>query len=148
VNLVTCTLQLSVTGLLLRRAGLAACVTVAPALALCGTALASLWPALAVVVTANVLLRIGQFAVTRPARELLFTALPPSDRYRARTMLDTLLYRASDALGAWLVSLLTALGLGAAGVAAAGVPLAAAWLALSRHTVARIGMQAAHAPAA
>jgi AAA family ATP:ADP antiporter len=135
VNLLTVALQLGLTSRLLQRAGLAACVSVLPAIALAGTAALAAWPALAVVLVLNVLMRVAQFALTRPARELLFTSLPPLDRYRSRAALDTLVYRASDALGAWLVSGLGALGLGTAGVAAAGVPLSVLWLALSRRTV-------------
>jgi len=135
VNLLTVALQLGLTSRLLQRAGLVTCVTVLPAIALAGTATLSVWPLLAVVLVVNVLVRVAQFALTRPARELLFTSLPPVDRYRSRAALDTLVYRASDAAGAWLVSGLGALGLGTAGVAAAGVPLSALWLAISRRTV-------------
>src|SRR6185503_805097 len=132
---------------LLQRAGLAACVSVLPVIALAGTAVLSVWPALAVVLVVNVLLRVAQFALTRPARELLFTSLPPVDRYRSRVALDTLVYRGSDALGAWVVSALGALGLGTAGIAAVGVPLSALWLALSRRTVRLVVAGAAAGPA-
>jgi AAA family ATP:ADP antiporter len=107
--------------------------------ALLGSGVLSVWPALAPVVAVNVLMRVVQFAFTRPARELLFTSLPPVDRYRSRAALDTLVYRASDAFGAWLVGALGAIGLGTAGIAAAGIPLAALWLELSRRTVGLIG---------
>ena len=137
VNLITCALQLGATSLLLQRAGLAACVMVVPATALLGLAAVSAWPLLAVVVVVNVLMRVAQFAVTRPARELLFTVLAPEDRYRSRAALDTVVYLASDAAGAWLVGALAALGLSAAGVAAAGIPLAAAWLLVSARTASR-----------
>ena len=135
VNLLTLAVQLGATGALLRSTGLVFSVTALPGIALLGTAMLGVWPALAVVVVVNVLMRVVQFALTRPARELLFISLPPQDRYRSRAALDTLVYRASDALGAWLVSALGALGLGAAGIAMAGVPLAALWLELSRRTV-------------
>jgi AAA family ATP:ADP antiporter len=147
VNLLTVALQLGLTSRLLQRSGLAACVSVLPVIALAGTAALSVWPALAVVLVVNVLLRVAQFALTRPARELLFTLLPPVDRYRSRAALDTLVYRASDALGAWVVSALSALGLGTAGIAAAGVPLSALWLALSRRTVRLVVAGAAARPA-
>jgi AAA family ATP:ADP antiporter len=134
INLITCALQLGATTLLLQRAGVVACVLAVPATALLGLASFSAWPVLAVVVVANVLMRVAQFAVTRPARELLFTLLAPVDRYRSRAALDTVVYRASDAAGAWLVSMLGVAGLGAAGVAAVGIPLAAVWLWLSART--------------
>jgi len=135
VNLLTLALQLGLTGTLLRSAGLVFSVTALPAVALLGTTVLGVRPALAVVVVVNVLMRVVQFALTRPARELLFVSLPPQDRYRSRAALDTLVYRASDALGAWFVSALGAIGLGTAGIAMAGIPLAALWLELSRRTV-------------
>lgn len=138
VNLATAALQLGATGWLLRRFGALACVTALPAIAVAGLATLALWPLLAVVVVVNVVLRIAQFAFTRPARELLFTLLPATDRYRARTALDTLLYRASDAGSAWLVTGLTGLGLATPGVAAAGIPLAGLWWWVSDRTVRRV----------
>jgi ATP:ADP antiporter, AAA family len=138
VNLATAALQLGATGWLLRRAGVVACVVALPAVAVAGLSVLAVWPVLAVAVVVNVALRIAQFAFTRPVREMLFSLLPPTDRYRARTALDTLLYRASDAAGAWLVSALGTLGLATAGVAAAGVPLAGVWWWVSDRTVRRV----------
>jgi AAA family ATP:ADP antiporter len=135
VNLLALALQLGATGVLLRSAGLVICVMALPAIALLGSVALGVWPALAVVVVVNVIMRVAQFALTRPARELLFVSLPPQDRYRSRATLDTLVYRGSDALGAWLVSALGAIGLGTAGIAIAGIPLAALWMEVSRRTV-------------
>jgi AAA family ATP:ADP antiporter len=63
--------------------------------------------------------------VARPAREVLFTVVPPSDRYKAKTFIDTVIYRVGDQLGAWVYAPLAALGAGVAGISGAAVVLAA-----------------------
>ena len=50
------------------------------------------------------------------------------DRYKAKSFLDTVVYRTGDQVGAWSVALLRVVGLGAAQVSFAAIPLAALWL--------------------
>ncbi|MCL4721882.1 MAG: hypothetical protein KJ041_08025, partial [Gammaproteobacteria bacterium] len=71
--------------------------------------------------------RTGDYAITRPARELLFTALPKESRFKAKNVIDTVVYRGGDAANAWVYALLGGLGLGLAGIAAVGVGIAALW---------------------
>ena len=60
-------------------------------------------------------------------------------KYKTKSFIDTLMYRAGDTAGAWVNTGLMALGLSAGGVALAAAPMAAlgVWLALflaRRHT--------------
>jgi AAA family ATP:ADP antiporter len=71
------------------------------------------------------------YAVMRPGREMLFTALSPQEKYKAKNFIDTVVYRGGDAVNAWLYAGLSALGLGPGGIAIAAVPLAAGWLAMA-----------------
>ena len=66
--------------------------------------------------TFQVMRRAGNFAVARPAREVLFTVVAPTDRYKAKTFIDTVVYRVGDQLGAWAFALLGAMGAGVAGI--------------------------------
>jgi ATP:ADP antiporter, AAA family len=75
--------------------------------------------------------RAGNFAVTRPAREVLFTVLSREDKYKAKSFIDTFVYRAGDQIGAWSYPLLTWLGLGLTGISFVAAPLAALWCGLS-----------------
>jgi AAA family ATP:ADP antiporter len=68
--------------------------------------------------------RSVHYAVERPAREVLYTVVPPEDKYKAKGFLDTVVYRGADALGGWLTTGLGALGLGAAAVSLGAIPLA------------------------
>jgi AAA family ATP:ADP antiporter len=57
--------------------------------------------------------------------------LAREDKYKAKTFIDTVVYRAGDQVGSWSYLGLSALGLGIAGVALVAVPLSALWLANS-----------------
>jgi len=81
-----------------------------------------------VVAIFQVLRRAGDYAVARPTRELLFTVVPREDRYKAKSFIDTAVYRTGDQVGAWSVALLLWAGLGTAGVALVAIPIAALWL--------------------
>lgn len=75
--------------------------------------------------------RVSNFAFARPAREVLFTAVPREDRYKAKNFIDTVVYRGGDQIAGWSYAGLIALGLGLTGIAIVAVPLSAGWLALS-----------------
>ena len=60
----------------------------------------------------------------KPTREMLFTVVPATDRYKAKTFIDTVVYRAGDQLGAWAYAPLAALGAGVAGISTAAIGLA------------------------
>jgi AAA family ATP:ADP antiporter len=76
----------------------------------------------------QVLRRTGNFAVARPTREVLFTVVPREDKYKAKSFIDTVIYRSGDQVGAWSYALLSGLGFGLTGIALAAVPLSAVWL--------------------
>ncbi|GJE69871.1 hypothetical protein CHKEEEPN_1402 [Methylorubrum podarium] len=75
-----------------------------------------------------VLRRAGNFAIARPVREVLFTVVPREDRYKAKSFIDTVVYRLGDQVGAWSYTGLAALGFGGHAAAVVAVPLSAAWL--------------------
>jgi AAA family ATP:ADP antiporter len=79
-------------------------------------------PTLTVLIAFGVTRRVGEFAVSKPAREALFTIVPREERYKAKNFIDTVVYRGGDALAGWLFAGVSAF------VAAA---VAAAWTALA-----------------
>src|SRR5690606_10288169 len=93
-----------------------------------GFVLLGVMPTIAVIVGFQVLRRAGEIALARPAREILFTTVSREDKYKAKTFIDTFVYRTGDQIGAWSYAVLGALGLGVAGVAWTAVPLSVAWL--------------------
>jgi AAA family ATP:ADP antiporter len=101
-----------------------------PMLTVAGFAGLGVMPTVAVIVVFQVLRRAGNFAVARPTREVLFTLVPREDKYKAKSFIDTFVYRAGDQVGAWAYALMAALGLGVAGVAWAAVPISVVWVAV------------------
>jgi len=128
VNVLTLGIQLFLTERILRTLGMALTLTLLPGLSAVGFAALGFAPTIAIVVAFQVLRRAGNFAVARPARELLFTVVPREDKYKAKSFIDTVVYRSGDQLGAWSYGLLSFLGMGLTAIAFVAVPLSAAWL--------------------
>ena len=85
-------------------------------------------PLIGIVVALQVARRAGNYAVTRPAREMLFTNVSPETRFKAKPVIDIVAYRGGDTVMAWLFTALTqGLGLGLAAVALVGAVIAAVW---------------------
>jgi AAA family ATP:ADP antiporter len=131
VNVLTLATQVFVTGRMLRWLGVAVSLAFLPLMTLIGFGLLGLAPALTVLVVFQVLRRAGNFAIQRPAREVLYTVLPRTDKYKAKNFNDTFVYRAGDQLGAWSYTAIAWLGLGLSGLAFTMVPLSAVWLILA-----------------
>src|SRR5690606_6840747 len=84
-------------------------------------------PTMAVLAGAQLLRRALDYAIARPAREVLFTVVRREEKYKAKNAIETLVYRGGDAVSGWLSSMLAALGVGVGGVALLAVPVAAGW---------------------
>jgi AAA family ATP:ADP antiporter len=128
VNILTLAAQLLLTGRVLRSLGVAVTLASLPALSILGFGTLALTPSVLVLVIYQVLRRAGNFAFARPAREVLFTVVPREDKYKTKSFIDTVVYRAGDQVGAWSHSMMSFLGLGLTGVALAAVPISLVWL--------------------
>ena len=93
-----------------------------PLLSVAGFVWLGATPTLAALIGFGVIRRVGEFAISKPARETLFTVVPREERYKAKNFIDTVVYRGGDALAGWLFAGVSAF------VAAA---VAAAWTALA-----------------
>jgi AAA family ATP:ADP antiporter len=131
VNLLTILTQTLVTARLLTRLGVGATLAAMPLLSVAGFAALAAAPGVAVLVGFQVLRRAGDYALTRPARELLFAVLDRESKYKAKGFIDTVVFRGGDALAGWLFAGLGALGLGLAAIALSAVPVALTWWALA-----------------
>lgn len=131
VNLLTLGVQLFLTARILRRLGVALTLAILPLFSALGFAALAAAPTIAALVAFQVLRRAANFALARPTRELLYTVIAREDKYKAKTFIDTVVYRAGDQIGSWSYLLLSTFGLGIAGVALVAVPLSALWLANS-----------------
>ncbi|PRP92798.1 Major Facilitator Superfamily protein [Enhygromyxa salina] len=127
VNLLSLLAQTLLTGRLIRRIGLGWSLAVLPLLCALGFVGLALAPVLAVLVGFQILRRAGNYALSRPAREVLYTSVDRSQRYRAKSLIDTVVYRGGDALTGWAFAGCKALGLGLGGIALLAAPLAGLW---------------------
>ena len=99
-----------------------------PVLIGAGMILLAAAPMVSVVVAVQVIRRAGNYAVSRPAREILFTAVDREVRFKAKPVIDIVIYRGGDMLNAWFFTFLTqGLGLGLAAVALVAAGIAALW---------------------
>ncbi|MBA2743836.1 MAG: MFS transporter [Chthoniobacterales bacterium] len=131
VNVLTIVVQIFLTGRLLKWLGVGLTLAMLPALSLIGFLAIGATPVLGMLAVFQVLRRAMNYALSRPAREVLFTVLRREDKYKAKSFMDTFVYRAGDQIGAWSYPLLTWLGLGLTGISFVNAPLAAAWCVLS-----------------
>jgi ATP:ADP antiporter, AAA family len=73
----------------------------------------------------------AHYGLERPAREILFTTVSREEKYKAKSFIDTVVYRGGDVVGGWLEGGLSALGLGVGAVLLTAMPVAGLWLAIS-----------------
>jgi AAA family ATP:ADP antiporter len=127
VNILTLALQLLFTGRLIKWLGLSWTLALIPMLLCLGFLALALMPVLAVIVLVQVIRRAGNYAISRPAREMLYVVLDRESKYKAKNVNDTVMYRGGDAVSAWLYAALRGLGLSLSHIALIAVPLAALW---------------------
>jgi len=131
VNVIAITLQAFATGRIMRWLGLTAVLALMPLAAGAGLAVLGALPLLAVLAGFQVLRRAGDYALTRPAREVLFTVVDRSAKYKVKNVIDTLVYRGGDAIGGWVFATLMSFELGLSALAYVGAGVALAWFALA-----------------
>jgi AAA family ATP:ADP antiporter len=128
VNVLTLAVQLFLTGRMVLLLGVALTLGVLPALTIIGFGALALFPTIAAVAVFQVLRRAADYAIARPTREVLFTVVPREDRYKAKSFIDTVVYRTGDQVGAWSVALLRWVGLSMAATSLVVIPIAVLWL--------------------
>ncbi len=124
-------LQVLATRGLIRRFGVGMLLVSLPVLSTAGFAALAVSPVLGVLVVVRVLRRAANFALAKPAREILFTGVSPAERYKSKLVIDTVVYRGGDMIWGWAFAGLTGLGLGLAAIAGVGIPVAVGWGAVA-----------------
>ena len=128
VNILAISTGLFATGRIVTKFGMPATIAMVPIMICIGLLVLAISPLLGVVMVLQIIRRAGNYAVTRPAREMLFTLVNQETRFKAKPVIDIVAYRGGDMLMAWLFTGLTqGLGLGLAAVAAVGAGIASLW---------------------
>jgi AAA family ATP:ADP antiporter len=128
VNVLSISTGMLVTGRMVSKFGMPVTIALIPVAICLGLLVLAISPFLGAVVVVQIIRRAGNYAVTRPAREMLFTRVDRETRFKAKPVIDIVAYRGGDMLMAWLFTALTqGLGLGLAAVAMVGAGIAALW---------------------
>lgn len=134
VNALTLLVQLLLTRLLLRRYGVAPTLLIPAFAILAGYALLAMSPLPLFVAITQIATRAGEFSLSKPGRETIYTRVDRESRYKAKAVIDTVVYRGADLSFAWLHKALAVFGSRVVFVAGIGV---AAGFALAAWRVVR-----------
>ena len=127
VSALTLICQLLLTAPLIRLLGIGGALLVMPLATVLAFGVMALAPVPASVALAQGLRRAVEFGIVRPAREVLWTVVSREEKYKAKNVIETLVYRGGDAASGWLSTGLTAVGAGFGLVAVVVVPFAGLW---------------------
>ena len=127
VNALTVTIQVFLTGRIVKALGMGWTLALIPLALGVGFLILGLRPVLGVLIVVQVLRRAGNYAIMRPAREMLYVVLGKEEKYKAKNFNDTVVYRGGDAVSAWVYTGLRGLGASLAAIAFIAVPLAGLW---------------------
>ncbi len=130
INGITLGIQLFLTGRIMAWIGVAFTLCMMPLLSVLGFAGLAAFPGIGVFIAFQVIRSVSNYALTRPAREVLFTAVSREDRYKTKNFIDTVVYRAGDQVAAWSYAGLLVAGLGLTGIAVVAIPLSVIWFFL------------------
>ncbi len=130
VNTLTLLIQIFATGRLMKKWGPTVALVMLPAVCVIGFLWLGSAPTLWAVAVFQVVRRTTNYGLTRPAREVLYTVVSRTARYKAKNFIDTTVYRAGDQIGAWSWALMGLVGLGALTSAWVAAPLSVVWLIL------------------
>jgi ATP:ADP antiporter, AAA family len=131
VGILTLATQTFATARLLKRISTGVAAAALPAVYVVGFAALSVTPTLAAVMITQIVQRWAHFAIANPARQIFYTVLGREEKYKAKNLIDVVVYRGSDAVYTWVYDSLQLLGLKLGGIALVALPMSAGWLALS-----------------
>jgi AAA family ATP:ADP antiporter len=130
VSILSLLLQGLLAGRIVRGIGVGPALVILPLVHLAGFASLVAWPILDMCVIFQVLRRGTDYGVAKPAREVLYTVLEREEKYKAKSFIDTFVYRGGDAVSAWVYQLVIAGGEPAMRIAMASVPMITVWIGI------------------
>ncbi len=131
IGILTLAVQFLATGRLIKRFGVGRAAALLPLVFGIGFLALGAAPALLVVIGFQAVQRTANFALSNPAREVLFTVLAREEKYKAKNVIDVVVFRGADAVSGWLFSAVRGAGLELSSISFATIPLMGLWLALA-----------------
>jgi AAA family ATP:ADP antiporter len=131
VNIGTAVILLLGLGRIVQRFGVTVGLVLNPLLLVLAFVVTALSPTLLVIQALQVVRRVAQYGIARPSREICFTVVEQSSRYKAKNVIDTVVYRFGDMSSAWVQAGLRSLGYGLNGAMAVGVGASLLWFGVA-----------------
>jgi AAA family ATP:ADP antiporter len=132
VNIATALILTFGLGRLVQRFGVTAGLVLNPLILLLAFLVVAIYPSLRVIQGLQAVRRVAQYAIARPSREICFTVVEQNSRYKAKNVIDTVVYRLGDLSSAWMQAALRAAGIGLGGAVAVGIGACLAWGGVAR----------------
>lgn len=101
INLVTFIIGAFATNRIAKKFGLATALAMMPFIMACGLILLTTIPTVAVFLILETIRKSGNYAITRPSREILFTGVDREARFKTKPFIDVTIYRGGDVFWAW-----------------------------------------------
>jgi AAA family ATP:ADP antiporter len=127
VNICSAAIALFGVSRFIARFGVTGSLVLNPILMVISFVLMALSPTLLMLQAMQALRRVTQYAIARPCREICFTVVDQESRYKAKNVIDTVVYRLGDLSSAWVQAGLRALGFGIGGSLSVGVLASGLW---------------------
>jgi AAA family ATP:ADP antiporter len=128
-NSIAVLIQLFGTGRIIKRFGVTTGLLVNPVIMVVAFLAVVAAPGLMVLGTIQVVRRFAEYSLAKPSRDMLFTVVDQQAKYKAKNVIDTVVYRFGDLSSSWISSFI--LPFGVKGLAVFGVIVAAAWFPIA-----------------
>jgi AAA family ATP:ADP antiporter len=128
-NAIAVLIQLFATGRFIRRFGVTTGLLLNPIIMVMAFLAVIFSPVLLVLASIQVVRRFAEYAIAKPSRDMLFTAVDQQAKYKAKNVIDTVVYRFGDLTASWLSA--AVLPYGVAGLAIFGIAISAAWFPIA-----------------
>jgi AAA family ATP:ADP antiporter len=125
VNSIAVFIQLFGSGRIIARYGVKAGLLLNPIIMVIAFLAIAFAPLLLILGGIQVVRRVAEYALAKPTREMLFTVVDQQSRYKAKNVIDTVVYRFGDFSNAWVSSLIQPHGV--TGLAIFGLITSAVW---------------------
>lgn len=129
VNSIAVFVQLFGTGRIIKRFGVTTGLMINPVIMVIAFLAVAFSPVLLVLGGIQIVRRAAEYAVAKPSREMLFTVVDQESRYKAKNIIDTVVYRFGDVSAAWISDAILPHGLGA--LAVLGAVISALWFPIA-----------------
>jgi AAA family ATP:ADP antiporter len=124
-NSIAVLIQLFGTGRFIKRFGVTTGLLINPVIMVLAFVAVVFSPVLLVLAAIQVMRRFSEYAIAKPSRDMLFTVVDQQAKYKAKNVIETVVYRFGDLTSSWISA--AVLPFGVAGLAIFGIAIAIVW---------------------